>query len=128
MAISYIPFSLISILLFSIFLAITLSSVIIEFIEKQEDFDTMFSDVEDYYKLNYNNKIYGLFNVIGNYKNNVILSVGALNLLDKLFDTEYNPDAELYINHIRQHLEDFDNWFKRKPDRNYRHKKTDEEN
>ena len=41
----------------------------IEFIEKQEDFDTMFSDVEDYYKLNYNNKIYGLFNVIGNYKN-----------------------------------------------------------
>ena len=73
----------------------------IEFIEKQEDFDTMFSDVEDYYKLNYNNKIYGLFNVIGNYKNNVILSVGALNLLDKLFDTEYNPDAELYINEFK---------------------------
>ena len=73
----------------------------VEFIEKQEDFDTMFSDVEDYYKLNYNNKIYGLFNVIGNYKNNVILSVGALNLLDKLFDTEYNPDAELYINEFK---------------------------
>ncbi len=32
------------------------------------------------------------------------------------------------MNHIRQQLEDFDIWFKRKPDRNYKHKKTDEEN
>ena len=61
----------------------------------------MFSDVEEYYKLNYDNKINGLFYVIGNYKNNTILSVGAINLLDKLMDTEYNPDAEIYINEFR---------------------------
>ena len=47
---------------------------------------------------------------------------------EKAFKSYSIVDAELYINHIRQHLEDFDNWFKRKPDRNYRHKKTDEEN
>ena len=73
----------------------------IEFIEKQEDFDTMFSDVDEYYKLNYDNKIIGLFEIIGNYKNNIILSVGAMNLLDKLIDTEYNPDGELYINEFK---------------------------
>jgi len=74
-----------------------------EFIEKQEDFETMFSDVEAFYKLNYDNKINGLFSIIGNYKNNTILSVGAMNLLDKLIDTEYNPDAELYINEFRSY-------------------------
>jgi len=74
-----------------------------EFIEKQEDFETMFSDVEGFYKLNYDNKINGLFSIIGNYKNNTILSVGAMNLLDKLIDTEYNPDAELYINEFRSY-------------------------
>ena len=74
-----------------------------EFIEKQEDFETMFSDVEGFYKLNYDNKINGLFSIIGNYKNNTILSVGAMNLLDKLIDPEYNPDAELYINEFRSY-------------------------
>jgi len=74
-----------------------------EFIEKQEDFETMFSDVEGFYKLNYDNKINGLFSIIGNYKNNTILSVGAMNLLDKLIDTEYNPDAEFYINEFRSY-------------------------
>ena len=73
----------------------------VEFLEKKEDIDSMFSDVEEYYKLNYDNKINGLFYVIGNYKNNTILSVGAINLLDKLMDTEYNPDAEIYINEFR---------------------------
>ena len=73
----------------------------VEFIETKEDFDNMFSDVEEYYKLNYDNKINGLFYIIGNYKNNTILSVGAMNLLDKLVDTEYNPDAEIYINEFR---------------------------
>ena len=74
-----------------------------EFIEKQEDFETMFSDVEAFYKLNYDNKVNGLFSIIGNYKNNTILSVGAMNLLDKLIDPEYNPDAELYINEFRSY-------------------------
>ena len=74
-----------------------------EFIEKQEDFETMFSDVEGYYKLNYDNKVNGLFSIIGNYKNNTILSVGAMNLLDKLIDPEYNPDAEIYINEFRSY-------------------------
>jgi hypothetical protein len=74
-----------------------------EFIEKQEDFETMFSDVEGFYKLNYDNKINGLFSIIRNYKNNTILSVGAMNLLDKLIDTEYNPDAEFYINEFRSY-------------------------
>ena len=73
----------------------------IEFIEKQEDFDMMFSDVDEYYKLNYDNKIIGLFEIIGNYNCNIILSVGAMNLLDKLMDIEYNPDGELYINEFK---------------------------
>lgn len=46
----------------------------------------------------------------------------------KAFKSYSIVDAELYMNHIRQQLEDFDIWFKRKPDRNYKHKKTDEEN
>ena len=74
-----------------------------EFIEKQEDFETMFSDVEGFYKLNYDNKVNGLLSIIGNYKNNTILSVGAMNLLDKLIDPEYNPDAELYISEFRSY-------------------------
>ncbi len=73
----------------------------IEFLEKQEDFNIKTSEIEDYYTLNYDNKINGLFHVIGNYKNNIILSVGAMNLLDKLIDTEYNPDAEIYITEFK---------------------------
>jgi len=73
----------------------------IEFLEKQEDFNIKTSEIEDYYTLNYDNKINGLFHVIGSYKNNIILSVGAMNLLDKLIDTEYNPDAEIYITEFK---------------------------
>ena len=73
----------------------------IEFLEKQEDFNIKTSEIEDYYTLNYDNKINGLFHVIGNYKNNIILSVGAMNLLDKLIDTEYNPDADIYITEFK---------------------------
>ena len=73
----------------------------IEYMEKQEDFDIKNSEIEDYYTLNYDHKINGLFHIIGNYKNNIILSVGAMNLLDKLIDTEYNPDAEIYINEFK---------------------------
>lgn len=43
-------------------------------------------------------KIKGLFHQIGNYENNIILSVGSLEFLSKLLNTEYNPDAETYIN------------------------------
>lgn len=53
---------------------------------------------EEYYSLNYENKINGLFFQIGNYNDNIILSVGAMDLLDKLLDTESNPDAEVFIN------------------------------
>jgi hypothetical protein len=42
-------------------------------------------------------KIKGLFYIIGNSNKNIILIIGALDLLNKLIDTEYNPDAELYI-------------------------------
>ena len=73
----------------------------IEFLEKQEDFNIKTSEIEDYYTLNYDNKINGLFHVIGSYKNNIILSVGAMNLLDKLIDTEYNPDADIYITEFK---------------------------
>ena len=52
---------------------------------------------EEYFSLNYDNKVNGLFYIIGNYSNNIILSIGALDLLNKLMDTEYNPDAEIYI-------------------------------
>lgn len=69
----------------------------IEFYGQNEDI-TFKEDEEDYYTLNYNNKINGLFYQIGKYKQNAILSIGALDLLDKLLDTGYNPDAEIYIN------------------------------
>ena len=52
---------------------------------------------EEYFSLNYDNKLNGLFYRLGNYSNNIILSIGALDLLNKLMDTEYNPDAEIYI-------------------------------
>ena len=44
------------------------------------------------------NAIKGLLYIIGNYQKNIILSIGALDLLIKLIDTEVNPDAEIYIN------------------------------
>ena len=45
-----------------------------------------------------NNAINGIFYIIGNYQKNIILSIGVLDLLIKLIDTEINPDAEIYIN------------------------------
>ena len=45
-----------------------------------------------------NNAINGIFYLIGNYKKNIILSIGVLDFLIKLIDTEINPDAEIYIN------------------------------
>ena len=45
-----------------------------------------------------NYAINGIFYIIGNYQKNIILSIGVLDLLIKLIDTEINPDAEIYIN------------------------------
>ena len=53
---------------------------------------------EEYYSLNYDNKVNGLFYIIGNYNKNIFLSIEILDFLNKLIDTEYNPDAEIYIN------------------------------
>ena len=43
-------------------------------------------------------KIPGLFQQIGDYTKNVFCAVGCLDLLEKLLNTEYNPDYEIYIN------------------------------
>ena len=42
-------------------------------------------------------KINGLFQQIGDFKHNVFSAVGSLDLLEKLLNTEYNPDYEIYI-------------------------------
>ena len=42
-------------------------------------------------------KITGLFQQIGDYGKNVFCAVGCLDLLEKLLNTEYNPDYEIYI-------------------------------
>lgn len=44
-----------------------------------------------------NNKIPGLFQQIGDYNKNVFAAMGCLDLLEKLVNTEYNPDYEIYI-------------------------------
>ena len=43
-------------------------------------------------------KIPGLFQQIGYYEKNVFCAAGCLDLLEKLLNTEYNPDYEIYIN------------------------------
>ena len=67
-----------------------------EFSEQDED-DLNNNDLEDYYS-NKDKKLNGIFYSIGNYNKNVILSIATLDFLYKLIDTEYNPDAEIYIN------------------------------
>ena len=47
---------------------------------------------------NEESKISGLFQQIGFYDKNVFCAVGCLDLLEKLLNTEYNPDYEIYIN------------------------------
>ena len=72
-----------------------------EFFDINDDsFNSSFNDEEEdsYYLSNSHNKIHGLFYIIGNYQKNIILSTGVLDLIDKLIDTEYNPDSEIYIN------------------------------
>ena len=68
-----------------------------DFLNANDD-NTINENDEEYFSLKYDNKVNGLFYIIGNYSNNnIILSIGALDLLNKLIDTEYNPDAEIYI-------------------------------
>ena len=43
-------------------------------------------------------RIPGLFQQIGNYDKNLFCAIGSLDLLEKLLNTEYNPDYEMYIN------------------------------
>ena len=69
----------------------------VEFYDKNEDI-SFSENEEEYYSLNYDNKVNGLFYLIGNYNKNIFLSVGVLDFLNKLIDTEYNPDSEIYIN------------------------------
>ena len=56
--------------------------------------DVIFNGEEE----NEQSKIDGLFQQIGDYKNNVFSAVGSLDLLEKLLNAEYNPDYEIYIN------------------------------
>ena len=43
----------------------------------------------------------GLFELIGKYENNILLSFGCLDLLVKLLDSEYNPEIEIYLEIFR---------------------------
>ena len=43
-------------------------------------------------------KIPGLFQQIGDYQNNILSSIGSLNLLEKLLNDQYNPYYEKYMN------------------------------
>ena len=43
------------------------------------------------------NKITGLFQQIGDFGKNVFSAVGSLDLLEKLLNSEYNPDYEIYL-------------------------------
>ena len=61
-------------------------------------FDNYSKTVKNIEEENEQNKISGLFQQIGNYENNVFVSVGSLELLEKLLNGEYNPDSETYIN------------------------------
>ena len=39
----------------------------------------------------------GLFQFIGDFKKNIILSIGCLDLLVKLLNNEYNPEVDIYL-------------------------------
>ena len=39
----------------------------------------------------------GLFHYIGEFDNNILLSISCLNILVKLLDNEFNPEVELYL-------------------------------
>ena len=54
-------------------------------------------DIDEEDEENEQIKIQGLFQQIGDYGKNVFCSVGSLDLLEKLLNTEYNPDYEIYI-------------------------------
>ena len=63
--------------------------------KKSKSKDIEYEDEEDEDE---SSRIPGLFHQIGDYEKNVFSSVGCLDLLEKLLNTEYNPDYEIYIN------------------------------
>jgi hypothetical protein len=60
-------------------------------------FDKKKNKNEDEKENERNNKIPGLFQQIGDYNKNIFAAIGCLDLLEKLLNTEYNPDYEIYI-------------------------------
>lgn len=64
--------------------------------KEKENSDSNESDSDD--KEKEEKKIPGLFQHIGDYKNNIFSAIGSLNLLEKLLNEQYNPDYEKYMN------------------------------
>jgi len=62
--------------------------------DKKKNSKTIESDDEDEKN---ENKVPGLFQQIGYFNTNVFSAVGSLDLLEKLLNSEYNPDYEIYI-------------------------------
>ena len=62
--------------------------------DKKKNSKTIESDDEEEKE---QNKIPGLFQQIGDFNKNVFSAVGSLDLLEKLLNSEYNPDNEIYI-------------------------------
>mgnify|MGYP002625668111 CR=1 FL=1 len=63
--------------------------------EKKKNSKTIESDDDE--EVEKQNKIPGLFQQIGDFNKNVFSAVGSLDLLEKLLNSEYNPDYEIYI-------------------------------
>ena len=56
---------------------------------------TIFNDIEK--DADDNNILKGLFYYIGDFENNILLSLSCLDLLAKLLDNEFNPEIESYL-------------------------------
>ena len=61
------------------------------------DFDSISSESDESNKETISSDLPGLFSLIGNYENNVLLSANCLDLLVKLLSREYNPQVDIYI-------------------------------
>ena len=74
---------------------------------KDNNEETLDSDSDEEEK--YGKKIPGLFQQIGDYKNNIFSAISSLNLLEKLLNDQYNPYYEKYMNiFINMKLYQFD--------------------
>ena len=63
--------------------------------EKKSKTKNLDSDDEEENEIS---QIPGLFQQIGDYSKNIFCAIGCLDLLEKLLNTEYNPDYDVYIN------------------------------